>query len=171
MYYVLQLQRRVQIEPRLFNRNIEQTIIQKLINDVEGKFAGGNGFVVAVINLVHGVPSGQLDDGTGFAIFPVTYNAIVYRPFKNEVVDAIVSRVTQHGFFAEAGPLTIFVSHHLIPEDMAYQSMPEGFVSTDQGETITRDTKVRLKIIGLKIEVTDISATGSMRDDYLGVNE
>mmetsp|Transcript_10168 Transcript_10168/g.27145 ORF Transcript_10168/g.27145 Transcript_10168/m.27145 type:complete len:172 (+) Transcript_10168:224-739(+) len=169
MYFVVTLDRNVQVEPRLFNREIRSTVVQKLVSEVEGRFSGSYGFIVAVVELPHELPPGELDNQSGFACFKLSYKALVYRPFKGEVVNALVSRVTQHGFFADAGPLTIFVSHHLIPEDMSYQSMPESFVSRDQGETVLKGSKVRLRIIGVKIEVTDISATGSMRDDFLGL--
>ena len=70
------------------------------------------------------------------AEFIVRYRAIVYRPFKGETVDGIVGNVNkvrqsvfsstfrpsrpltpflviQMGFFAEVGPLTVFVSSHV----------------------------------------------------------
>ena len=46
----------------------------------------------------------------GFASFPITYKAIVYRPFKNEVVDATVSSVTHHGLTAYVGRMQVFIS-------------------------------------------------------------
>lgn len=52
-------------------------------------------------------------DGTGFATFKVAYQAIVCRPYKGEVLDAVVTSVNKMGFFAEAGPLQIFVSNHV----------------------------------------------------------
>ena len=169
-----------------FNQNLRYTIRQRLFADVEGKFAGGHGFIVGITEVpclgYHLIgrqggpepelPPGRIDPQTGLAVFQIEYQAVVYRPFKGEVVDAEVSRVTQHGFFAESGPLTIFVSHHLLPEDMQYKTTGEVcFQSRDQAETIKARTSVRLKIIGLKIETTEITATGSMREDYLGVNE
>lgn len=33
--------------------------------------------------------------GRGYVIFPVKYHAIVFRPFKHEVVEAIIDRVTK----------------------------------------------------------------------------
>ncbi len=75
-------------------------------------------------------------DGTGYATFTVVYKAMVCRPYKGEVVDAVVATVNkvcdataaaaaflakhvrcsallQMGFFADAGPLHIFVSNHV----------------------------------------------------------
>ncbi|PWA54592.1 DNA-directed RNA polymerase II subunit RPB7 [Artemisia annua] len=53
---------------------------------------------------------GIIRDGTGFVTFPVKYLCVVFRPFKGEILEAIV---TMMGFFAEAGPVKIFVSNHV----------------------------------------------------------
>jgi len=39
--------------------------------------------------------------------------AIVFRPFKGEVLDAIVSQVNKVGLFTQIGPLSCFVSRHV----------------------------------------------------------
>ncbi len=36
--------------------------------------------------------------GRGYVIFPVKYHAIVFRPFKHEVVEAIITQVTKVKF-------------------------------------------------------------------------
>ncbi|KMZ70872.1 DNA-directed RNA polymerase II subunit RPB7 [Zostera marina] len=65
---------------------------------------------------------GEIRKGTGFVTFPVTYQCVVFRPFKGEVLDAVVTMVNKMGFFAEARPVQIFVSSHLIPDDMEFQT-------------------------------------------------
>lgn len=39
--------------------------------------------------------------------------AIVFRPFKGEVLDAIVTQVNKVGLFTQIGPLSCFVSRHV----------------------------------------------------------
>ena len=59
--------------------------------------------------------------------------SVAFRPFKGEVLDAVVTQVTKFGFFAEAGPLSIFVSNQLISDDMTFESVGENaYVSADQ---------------------------------------
>lgn len=89
---------------------------------------------------IESVGLGKISDGTGLVTFPVAYKAIVFRPFKGEVVDAVVIQVNkvrsswraplatprvgplwrsypvpvpQMGFMAEVGPLQVFVSKHV----------------------------------------------------------
>lgn len=53
---------------------------------------------------------GTIEFDTGFVNVIAVYRAICFRPFVNEVLDAAVSHVTELGFFAEVGPLEVFVS-------------------------------------------------------------
>lgn len=165
-FFVVKMHRRVQIHPRFFGVKLRERLTQRLILEVEGTFAGRYGFVIAVLHVLQPIPKGELEDSTGFAVFPLQYQAVVFRPFKGEVLDSVVSKVTQHGFFAESGPLTVFVSHHLLPQEMDFKE--DMWKSKDGIDTIKTGTSVRMRILGLKIEATEISATGSIKDPYLG---
>ena len=91
-----------------------------------------------------------------------------WKPFKGEVVDAVVSSVNSMGFFADVGPLSVFISKHLIPNDMKYtpSHTPPAYISEDQ--VVMKSSKVRIKIIGTRSDVNSISAIGSIKEDYLG---
>lgn len=167
-FFVVTMHRRVQIHPRFFGVKLRDTLTQRLMIEVEGTFAGRYGFVIAVLQVNEPIPDGELDDGTGNAVFPLKYQAVVFRPFKGEVLDSLVSKVTPHGFFAESGPLTIFVSHHLLPEGMAFDIETATWKSSDGEDVVAKNSKVRLRIIGLKIDAAEIAATGSIQDPYLG---
>ena len=41
------------------------------------------------------------------ATFPMRFNAIVFRPFKGEVFDAVVTQVNKLGFFAQVRTATL----------------------------------------------------------------
>ena len=43
-------------------------------------------------------------------------------------------QINKMGFFAEVGPLNIFISNHLIPNDFKFEpnSMPPCYISEDQ---------------------------------------
>lgn len=168
-FFVVTLSRRLHIHPRFFGVKLRDFLTRRLVLEVEGTFSGRYGFVVAVLHVYDDFPPGELDEETGFAVFPVRYQAVVFRPFKGEVLDSVVTKTTAFGFFAEAGPLSIFVSHHLLPTDYKYKSELDQWQSQDGlDEIIKANSAVRLKIIGLKIEASDISATGTIKESYLG---
>jgi DNA-directed RNA polymerase II subunit RPB7 len=84
-------------------------------------------------------------------------------------VDAIVNSVNPHGFFANAGPLTVFVSSHLIPEEITYDANATPPQFTNNADMVIEPgTHVRIKIIGTRTEVNNMVAIGSINSDYLG---
>lgn len=167
-FFVVTLQRRVQIHPRFFGVKLHEVLTQRLVMDVEGTFEGRYGYIVAVLDVGGSIPPGELEEHSAFAVFPLSYQAVVFRPFKGEVLDSVVSKVTSHGFFAECGPLTVFVSHHLLPQDFVFDSTDDAWNSKDGQDHIKAESMVRLRIIGLKIEANEISATGTIKDPFLG---
>ena len=141
----IEMQKELLLYPRHFGPNIQQILLEKLISSVEGSCSGRYGFVVCVTDVFE-TGKGRIREGGGLATFPMRFNAIVFRPFKNEVFDAVVTQVNKLGFFAQVGPLQIFVSKHLIPGDMSFdpQSNPPSYQSSasDQPQRITKDSEV-----------------------------
>lgn len=71
-----------------------ETVKQKLYTEVEGTSSGKYGFVIAVTT-IDSIGSGVIQPGQGFVVYPVKYKAIVFRPFKGEVLDAVVTQVNK----------------------------------------------------------------------------
>jgi len=70
------------------------------------------GFVIAVTH-IDNIGCGLILPGQGFVVYTVKYKAIVFRPFKGEVLEAVVTQLNKVGMFAEIGPLSCFISHHV----------------------------------------------------------
>ena len=137
---------------------------------VEGSCTGRHGFIVMVTQ-INRVSEGMVtDDGTARAKYHVEYGCIAFRPFKGEVLDATVTQVNKFGFFAEAGPLNLFVSNQLIEDDMAFESVGENkYVSSDQTVEIKKDAEVRVRVVGMRIDASEIFCIATIKEDYLGV--
>ena len=162
MYFHMLLKKDVVIFPKDFGPNMQQRLIDKLIEKVEGSCSGRYGFVICVTEVVT-LGKGKIREGgrlrpcryccccaralarhllwvpatfagAGVVMFQMSFNAIVFRPFKGEALDAIVKSVNKMGFFAEVGPLDVFVSKHLIPADMSFdpQSNPAAWARPHQ---------------------------------------
>lgn len=173
MFFHLELQRDVQLNPRNFGADIQSLLERKLVDTVEGSCSGRHGFVIAVTE-VKKTGKGQIREGTGIVTFPIKFTAIVFRPYKGEVLDAVVTTVNKLGFFAEVGPLQLFVSKHLIPSDMRFdgQSNPVCYksqISDEQPVLVQKDTEVRVRVIGTRVDAAEIFAIASMKGEYLGV--
>jgi DNA-directed RNA polymerase II subunit RPB7 len=173
MFFHMELTKELLLYPKHFGPNIRNLLREKLIYTVEGSCSGQHGFVVAVTDVVE-IGKGRIREGGGLATFPIQYNAIVFRPFKGEVFDAIVTQVNKLGFFAQVGPLQVFVSKHMIPEDMVFDAqgaLPAyvSQVSDQQPQRIAKDSEVRLRVIATRVDAAEIFAIGTIKDEYLGL--
>jgi len=173
MFFHIDMEKDLLVLPQHFGPTLKDYLRQKLIDKVEGSCSGRFGFVICVTE-IKSIGKGRIREGAGIVTFPMKFAAIVFRPFKGEVLDAKVTVVNKLGFFAEVGPLNVFVSKHLIPSDMRFdqQSNPPSYVSQvsdEQPMRVTVASEVRLKLIGTRVDATEIFAIGSIKEDYLGV--
>jgi len=73
--------------------------------------------VIAVTTIDH-VGAGLIQPGQGFVLYPVKFRAIVFRPFKGQVLDAVVTQVNKVIIYLNVSVLkknykTIFVGWNL----------------------------------------------------------
>uniref|UniRef100_A0A914RNV9 RNA polymerase Rpb7-like N-terminal domain-containing protein n=1 Tax=Parascaris equorum TaxID=6256 RepID=A0A914RNV9_PAREQ len=94
MFYHIPLEHEICLHPKYFGPELLETVKRKLFNEVEGTCTGKYGFVIAVTT-IDNIGSGLIQPGRGFVVYPVKYKAIVFRPFKGQVVDAVVSQVNK----------------------------------------------------------------------------
>ncbi|KAI9505812.1 DNA-directed RNA polymerase II subunit [Coemansia spiralis] len=170
MFFHKKLTHTITLHPSFLGPRMREFVTQRLYEDVKDSCSGRYGYIVAVVAILE-IKMGKIIPGIGSAEFDVQYSAILFRPFKNEVMDAVVSTVNHMGFFAKAGPLEIFVSQVLIPADMKFNphSNPPSYQSEEQ--KIEVGTLVRVKISGARVDATAIFAIGTIKEDYLGVIE
>ncbi|KAI5477931.1 DNA-directed RNA polymerase II subunit RPB7 [Pseudohyphozyma bogoriensis] len=167
MFFLTELERTLTLSPSYFTPTLKAYLHTLLYHTVEGTCSGQIGYIIAVMGVTE-VGQGKIVGGQ--AEFNIKYSAIVYRPFKNEVVDGVVASVNKMGIFADVGPLTCFVSTHLIPPDFKFDpnANPPCFTSTEDTLKIEKGSKLRLKIVGTRVDATEIFAIGTIKEDYLG---
>ena len=111
VFFRKDLRRTVMVHPQFLGAALRKYIKEQVVAEVEGTSIETAGFIITVLSIdENAISQGLIDHLTGFVKYHVTYTALMFRPFKNEVIDASVKAVSDVGFFAEAGPLSIFVS-------------------------------------------------------------
>ena len=162
MFLLKQLSRELLLHPMHFGPKLHDIIRLRLIEEVEGASLGKHGYVITVTEVRdEDIGKGVIEDNSGHVCFNVKYRAILFRPFKNEVLDAVVTVVNPLGFFADVGPLQVFVSRHAMPSDLhnGFDHENNAWISDDREVEITKGCGIRLKIMGVSIDVTEIVST------------
>ncbi|KAK3623620.1 DNA-directed RNA polymerase II subunit [Elasticomyces elasticus] len=168
MFFVKTLQDTLPLHPSYFGAHARQYITDLLYTRNEGRNTGVM-IILAIID-IDDISEPKIIPGTGMAEYNVSYRAIIWRPYKGEVVDGLVSNVVGTGFFVAVGGLNVFVSKAMIPTELKYTvegSTPSFTDNIDQ--TIERGSQVRLRIKGIRGEMGQMYAIGSIREDFLGV--
>ncbi|KAG8760159.1 DNA-directed RNA polymerase II subunit [Serendipita sp. 396] len=168
MFFIKELTHTILMHPSYFGPRMLEMIEAQLHSAVQGTCSGQYGFIIAVLEIID-VGPGVVLPGSGQAEFRIRYKAIVFKPFKGEVLDGVVTNVLRAGFFVEVGPLRCFVSKQLVHADMKFDANAAvpSFASHDQ--VIEKDTKVRLKVVGTRVDQTEIFAIATIKEDHLGV--
>ncbi|GIZ40552.1 hypothetical protein CKM354_000388600 [Cercospora kikuchii] len=167
MFFVAHRTRDCTLHPSFFDNTADSRIRERLYEDMEGKVEGTE-MIIQIIEIDE-ISEPVLVPGTGMAKYTLSYRAIVWRPFRGEVVDGQVTSVVNNGFFVDVGALSVFVSKAMIPPALKYSvegSTPSFTDNSDQ--TIERGAQVRLRIKGIRGEMGSMYAIGSIREDYLG---
>ena len=176
MYFLLKMEKNLQMKPDELCRDMETALTNKLVHTVIGTCSGRYGFVVSITELPAMADlKGQVVRDTGNVEYNVNFTACVFRPFVGETLDGIVKSVNKLGVFVIVSALEVFVSHHLMPDDMKFDkhSNPASYVSgmMDDRVRIEPGSEVRIRIVGIRFDAREIFAIASLKEDYLGVSE
>jgi len=172
MYFYKELTQRLDLKPEDFDATLQEKIERRLRQKIEGECLGGLGYVIAVMKMhEEGLDEGLLNDVDGTVTYNLKCDAVVCRPFKNEVVDALVIQCNELGFFCSAGPVRIFVSRHGMPEDLqnGFKIQDQAWVTDDGEVRIEPGCAVRVRILNVSVQANEISAIASISDDYMGL--
>jgi len=171
MFFVKKLKRDILLEPIHLGPKMKKKVEWRLREELEGRCLGKHGYIVQILALDEGaIEPGKIDNDFGSVHMTVTYQAIMLRPFKNEVLDTVVfNAADDNGFFARIGPLEVYVHKYNMPEDMRFDNEKgDAWVSTDGEVEIKEGSIVRLRIIGVSVDAGQMNAMGSIKDAFLG---
>lgn len=102
---------------------------------------------------VESVQDGRIQDTSGEIIYRVCFAALVFKPFKGEVLDGVVSAVDSEGFTIRSGPLESFVSGLRIAGEYAFDSQTNSFVSKrETNQRIRQDSEIRYRLDQIKYD-------------------
>lgn len=169
VFFKRRLTRTILVHPQHLGRTLKDHIKEQIQNEVLGEAVKDIGYVIMILAIDDSnVGKGLIDHMTGRVRYEVSFDAIVFRPFKNEVMDAVCSVCTSQGFFAEAGPFSLFVSRVHIPAEMTFRQEDSSWSSSETGLSIKGGGHVRLKIMGTTMVSRGISGIGTINEPYLG---
>jgi DNA-directed RNA polymerase subunit E'/Rpb7 len=93
VFFQMTIAKTLLVPPKCLGASLKQTARDLLVAEVEGTCIDG-AYVVAVLR-TDNLTKPFIEPLTGYARYEVTYEAIMLRPFKHEVLDASVTQAHQ----------------------------------------------------------------------------
>mmetsp|Transcript_55787 Transcript_55787/g.90356 ORF Transcript_55787/g.90356 Transcript_55787/m.90356 type:complete len:171 (+) Transcript_55787:206-718(+) len=165
----------------MYGPNLRETIKNRLMEVMENTCSERYRFILKVFNvdterLEGRIESTGMQSGRGgTATFTVKYEAIVFKPFKGEVLMGQVKNVAQQGVFCQCGPMQVFIARANLADDSNGlkwhgDRTPACWMSEGEKMKIEEKTMLRLRLMGVRLsnDVSKSSAVGLITDDYLG---
>ena len=91
MFFVKKLRRDILLEPKYLGSRLKLSVKKRIEEELQGQCLGKYGYVISVLPIQdEDITPGLIDNDTGSVNVIVWYNALLLRPFKNEVLDTVV---------------------------------------------------------------------------------
>ena len=150
----------VQLQPSEFNDSIDQTILDKLRNKVEGK-CDRNGYIKPGSTEIVKRSLGQVLQGNfnGSCNFRISFKVDICNPVEGMVVKAIVRNINKMGLFCEL--------HNIEPSPLSIILAKQHHLKSEKFENIKMNSVIQVEIIGVKFDYNDtqIKCIGRLSED------
>jgi DNA-directed RNA polymerase subunit E' len=147
MYRIIQMSDTVRIPPERMTEDLGKTISELVQESFEGRLNKVHGITVLTTN-VRPMGDGQVIHGDGAIYQKVGFDALVFKPDNQEVVDGIVAEVVEFGAFVHIGPLDALVHMSQVMNDfMTADVHNERLVGKETGRTLEVGENVRARIV------------------------
>jgi len=174
VYKIVRIEDTVRIPPQYFGEDLEKVINSIVQKSFEGKVKREYGMIVLTTN-VEMLDEGVIIHGDGALYQKVRFDALVFQPELQEIVDGIVCEVVEFGIFCHIGAMDALVHMSQIMDDYVEINVENGRITGKESKkSLTVGDTVRARIVSLSLnEVAPReSKIGlTMRQKALGAHE
>jgi DNA-directed RNA polymerase subunit E' len=147
MYRIIQMSDTVRIPPEQMTEDLDATIAKLVQGSFEGRLNKTHGITV-LTTAVRPDGEGQVIHGDGAIYQKVAFDALVFKPDNQEVVDGIVAEVVEFGAFVHIGPLDALVHMSQVMNDfMTADVHNERLLGKETGRSLEVGENVRARIV------------------------
>ena len=173
MLLLTELEDVVRISPNKIGIDLDRVAMEELSRKYNSTANPDLGYIIRVVK-AQADPVGRIVHGDGYIYHRVRFEAVVFYPKLQEVVEGEVVEVTEFGAFVRIGPVDALLHISQITDDYLSVDMRQGvIVGKNTGRTLKSGSKVRVRIIvvsmGRGVRMDKIGVTS--RQPFLGALE
>ena len=170
MFRICTFEESVRIPPNLFSLKISDGALKILRDHYERTVHRDYGVIICVTDAkVKG--EGRIIQGDGAAYFDTEFEALVYTPKVNEVVEGEVTEIVEFGAFVRIGPIDGLVHVSQIADDfLTYDKKTGALVGKESRKSVKKGDWVRAKVatVSMKDTILNSKIALTMRPAGLG---
>jgi len=155
MYKRMKLEGVVRIPPDQMGNPLQEAVELALRNKYEARVDKTLGAIVAVLG-VDEIGEGQILPGDGAVYYDVNFEAVVFNPEMQEIIEGEVVEIVKFGAFLSLGPFDglLHVSQ-ITNEYISYDEKNARLVSKESDKSLAEGDKVRARIIAVSLNEKD----------------
>jgi DNA-directed RNA polymerase subunit E' len=151
MYKMMKLVDTVRIPPTLLGEEVAPTVKNALREKLEGQVDKKLGSLVAIHKIVE-IGEGHILVGDGAVYYDVTFEAIMFVPELQEIIEGEVVEAVGFGVFVGIGPMDGLLHVSQITDDfISYDAKNARLVTRNGGKSIAEGDHVRARIVAVSI--------------------
>ena len=174
VYKMVTIEDTIRIPPHLFSEDLRKVVEDMVHKTFEGTYRKDYG-VIVVTDKVEPVGEGIIIHGDGAMYQKVKFDALVFMPVLQEIVDGLVCEVVEFGAFCHIGPIDALVHMSQIMNDFIEVDIDnERLTGKESKKVLTVGSKIRARIVA--VSMNELSPRESkigltMRQPALGAHE
>jgi DNA-directed RNA polymerase subunit E' len=164
----------IRIPPEKFGGDLDKVIEETVQKTFEGTMRKQYGLIVVADN-IKPIGDGIVIHGDGAMYQKVMFDALMFKPELQEVLDGVVCEIVEFGAFCHIGPLDALIHMSQIMNDyVEVDSTAELIVGKEKKKTLKIGDAVRARVVA--VSLNELSARESkigltMRQPALGAHE
>lgn len=151
MYLMTKRERVVRIPPDMLGEDLDAVINELTWRSFEGKIEADD-LLTVMITHVEPIGLGRIVHGDGAVYQKVRYEAFVFRPMLQEVVEGTVCEILKFGAFVRFGPLDGLLHISQVMDDrIDVDTDNQRLIGKDSKRDLRVGDKVRVRIVALSL--------------------
>lgn len=167
MFYIVEVQDYVRVEPRLFGLSTADAVAKQLQEIYENYHDKEIGEVIGIISILE-VGDGIIIPGDGSAYYNSRFKLLVFKPELQELAYCIVEEVTNFGAFMNLGVMKGMIHISQTMEDYVSFSSSNSLLGKDSKRIIKRKDLCLARIVALSYKGDQPKIGLTMRQPGLG---
>ena len=167
MFYLIEVEDYVRVEPKLFGLPTEEAIYNQLRETYSDYYDKELGRVMGIIKVLN-VEEGVIIPGDGAAYYKSTFRLLVWKPELQEIVHGIISEITSFGAFINLGVMRGMIHISQTMDDYVSFSKANSLLGKASKRNLKQGDLVLARIVSISHKGEESKIGLTMRQPGLG---